>query len=256
MQHVLAKDDAQIAAGVFTWDGVHTTQEVLKEGMHPRIGGLLTAPCGLIAASMPAVGIYHFGDPEYAYLDGVELASVTQPREGADWAALCAAGIAAAFDPASEVESITETVLKIAHRHCKDAYYQINHMFRLPARRGSADDVAFAEWWMSCGGRGDGRNDTNWIGYNPMQYVLPLLRAYGSDAARFMALMTSVMPFSWYEASTGGRPVSATVGGAIIGALRGVEAFPAEWRAGPNPWRPPGWPSVRLLNAAWQPKQR
>ena len=95
------KDDAQIAAGVFTWDGVHTTQEVLKEGMHPRIGGMLNAPCGLIAAAMPAVGIYHFGDPEYAYLDGVELASVTQPREGADWAALCAAGIAAAFDPAS-----------------------------------------------------------------------------------------------------------------------------------------------------------
>jgi ADP-ribosylglycohydrolase len=233
------KDDAQIAAGVFTWDGVHTTQEVLKEGMHPRIGGLLNAPCGLIAAAMPAVGIYHFSDPEYAYLDGVELASVTQPREGADWAALCAAGIAAAFDPASDVESITETVLKIAHRHCKDAYYQINHMFRMPARRGPVDDAAFAEWWMNCGGRGDGRNDTNWIGYNPMQYVLPLLRAYGSDAVRFMALMTAVTPFSWYEASTGGRPVPATVGGAIIGALRGVEAFPAEWRAWAEPLAAP-----------------
>jgi len=233
------KDDAQIAAGVFSWDGVHTTQEVLKEGMHPRIAGLLNAPCGLIAAAMPAVGIYHFGDPEYAYLDGVELASVSQPREGADWAALCAAGIAAAFDPAATVESITEAVLKISHRHCKDTYYQINHMFRMPARRQQVDDIAFAEWWMTCGGRGDGRNDTTWIAHNPMMYVLPLLRAYGPDAVRFMALMTAATPFSWYDAMTGGHPVPAIIGGAIIGALLGPQAFPAEWRTWAEPLAAP-----------------
>jgi ADP-ribosylglycohydrolase len=223
------KDDEQIAAGVFTWDGVHTTQEVLKEGMHPRLGGLLNAQCGLIAAAMPAVGIYHFADPEYAYLDGVELASVSQPREGADWAALCAAAIAAAFDSKLAAEDITSKVLGIAHRHCKEAYYQINHLQRMPIRRGAVDDAAFTEWWITCGGRGDGRNDTNWIAYNPMMYVLPLLQRYHDDAVRFMALMTAPTPFSWYDASTGGHPVPAIVGGAIIGAMGGPKAFPQEW---------------------------
>jgi ADP-ribosylglycohydrolase len=225
------KDDAQIAAGVFSWDGVHTTQEVLKEGMNPRLGGLLNAPCGLIAAAMPAVGIYHFADPEYAYLDGVELASVSQPREGADWAALCAAGIAAAFDPAASEETIIETVLKISHRHCKDVFYQINHLLRMPMRRGQVDEAAFAELWMAGGGRGDGHNDTNWIAHNPMMYVLPLFRVYGGNAVRFMALMTAATPFSWYDAGTGGHPVPAIVGGAMIGAMHGPQAFPAEWLA-------------------------
>jgi len=229
------KSDRQIAAGVFSWDGVHTTQEVLKEGMHPRLGGLLNAPCGLIAAAMPAVGIYHFGDPEYAYLDGVELASVSQPREGADWAGLCAAGIATAFVPTATPDSVAETVLRIAHRHCKEIFYQINHMLRMPIRRGTVDDAAFAEWWMVCGGRGDGRNDTNWIAYNPMMYVLPLFERYSQDAVRFMALMTAPTPFSWYDAGTGGHPVPAIIGGAMIGAMHGPQAFPQEWLAWAEP---------------------
>jgi len=139
------------------------------------------------------------------------------------------------LDPAATPESIIETVLKIAHRHCKDVFYQLNHLLRMPARRQQVDEVAFAEWWMTCGGRGDGRNDTNWIGYNPMMYVLPLLRVYATNAVRFMALMTAATPFSWYDASTGGHPVPAIIGGAILGALAGSEAFPAEWQAWAEP---------------------
>jgi len=56
---------------------------------------------------------------------------------------------------------------------------------------------------------------------------------------RFMALMTAVTPFSWYEASAGGHPAAATVGGAIIGALRGAAAFPEEWCAWAEPLAEP-----------------
>ena len=84
----LFKDDPGIAQPFFAFDTLHSTQEILKEGMHPRLGGMLAAPTGLISAAMPAVGIFHFADPERAYLDGVELASVAQDRLGADWAAL------------------------------------------------------------------------------------------------------------------------------------------------------------------------
>ena len=111
------QDDAAIAGPVFAWDIIHSIQEVLKEGMHPRLSGLGAAPCGLIAAAMPAVGCFHFNDPEYAYLDGVELASVAQPRLGADWAALCAAAIAAAFNEAADPEVVVDTVLKLAQQH-------------------------------------------------------------------------------------------------------------------------------------------
>jgi hypothetical protein len=71
---------------------------------------------------MPAVGIYHLADPERAYLDGVELASVAQPRLGADWAALCAAAVAAAFTPGATPDSVVATVLKIAHQNNQDLF--------------------------------------------------------------------------------------------------------------------------------------
>ena len=46
----LFRDDPDVAAPSFAFDGLHTIQEVLKEGMHPRLGGVYNAPCGLIAA--------------------------------------------------------------------------------------------------------------------------------------------------------------------------------------------------------------
>ena len=229
------KHDEGIAAGVFTWDGVHTTQEVLKEGMQPRIAGMLNAPCGLIAAAMPAVGVYHYADPEYAYLDGVELASVTQPRDGADWAALCAAAVAAALDRDASADTVRDTVMGIAHCNSKDAYYQIHHLQMLSGRIARGDDEAFASWWLASGGRGAGRNDTNWIAYQPLMYALPLLGRYADNAVRYMALMTSATPYSWYDASTGGHPVPAIIGGAILGALFGRDAFPEDWLAWADP---------------------
>jgi hypothetical protein len=61
------KDDPGVATPAFAFDGLHTTQELLREGMHPRLSGLHNAPGGLIAACMPAAGIFHFADPERAY---------------------------------------------------------------------------------------------------------------------------------------------------------------------------------------------
>ena len=54
------------------------------------------------------------------------LAAVTQPRLGSDWAGLCAAAVAAAFTEDATPASITETVLRIAHRVNKDVFYQLN----------------------------------------------------------------------------------------------------------------------------------
>lgn len=231
-------DDPGLCTPAFSWDGIHTVQELLKEGIQPRIAGLGNAPNGMMAACMPAVGIYHFADPEYAYLDGVELASVAQPRLCADWAGLCGAAIAAAFDGNADAESIVNTVLRIAHQNNKDLFYELNTP-TIEAQNRLADQPAFATWWMNYGGRGDSSNRTGWINYNPIRFVLPLLKGYCQNAEQFMALVLAPDPATGMQGFGGSRAVSAIVGGAILGALSGPDIFPPEWRKWAEPQAKP-----------------
>ena len=201
---VLAHDEG-VAAPAFVLDALHTTQEMLQEGMQPRISGMGTAPHGLMAAAMPAVGIYHFGDPEYAYLDGVELASVAQPRLGADWAALSAAAIAASFDPANSAEDIVEKVLALAHENAKEVFYELNLAVRQGGRFKPDDGEADLSWWRENWGLYDGRRWPNMMGNNPLFYVLPVVKAFDGDAQKMFA--TLLWPEgSWLGGSTDGQP--------------------------------------------------
>jgi len=243
----LLKDDAAIAGPVFHWDGVHTTQEVLKEGMHPRISGLGVAPSGLIAAAMPAVGIYHYADPEYAYLDGVELASVAQPRLGADWAGLCAAGVAAAFDSMASPEDVIETTLKLAHQNNKEVFYQMNNLVRSLEWWNGMSEADFAHGWVTYEGRGQIRNPESWGATNPISFVLPLLWRYAARPEAFMALVLAPRATSWTQDWSNGRSISAIIGGAIIGALHGTAIFPAAWRAWAEPQIQPWLPLAGIV---------
>ncbi len=242
----LLRDDPQIAAPVFAWDGIHSTQELLKEGMHPRISGHASAPCGIIAAAMPAVGIFHLADPECAYLDGVELAAVAQPRLGADWAALCAAAIAACFEPGAGPASVVDTVLKLAHQNNKDLFYQLNRPVRAAQSAASKGQEQFADWWLTCGGRGESRKETDWIAFNPIGSVLCLLKGAASDPRKFFALLLCLRP---------AHAVSAVIGGAIIGALGGPGAFPAEWREWAEPIAEKWFPLAELVGGRLQREQ-
>jgi ADP-ribosylglycohydrolase len=216
----LFRDDRGVAFPAFLWDGLHTVQEILKEGMNPRLSGLATFPSGLLCACMPAVGIYHFGHPEYAYLDGVELASVAQPRLGADWAGLCAAAIAAAFEGSADAQAVVNTVLGIAFRNNRPLFYEIDWALR---RWASLSGDQFLKRWHERGGAPDLDKDTQWIVYNPIQFVLPLLLRYADDVQKMMALLV-VPPHFWYTTT-----VSAVVGGAILGAMKGRHGLPQEW---------------------------
>lgn len=227
-------DDAGVAFPAFWWDGLHTVQEILKEGMNPRISGLGTAPNGLICAAMPAVGIYHFAHPEYAYLDGVELASVVQCRVGADWAGLCAAAVAAAFQPDATGATVCDTVLKVAFNNCRSLFYELQTVVNWMAR---GDEDAQVAKWLQHGGvpasfpNGDWGNprETNWIAYNPPTSFLPLLRSFAGMPDRFMKLLLAA-PTTWFS-----QTVSAAIGGAIMGALHGTAAFPRDWTAWAKP---------------------
>ena len=215
-----------IAFPAFQWDGLHTVQEILKEGMNPRLSGLATCPSGLISAAMPAVGIYHYAHPEYAYLDGVELASVAQCRLGADWAGLCAAAVAAAFDPEADGASIVDTVLGIAFENNRELFYELDRARRTTSR---ASEREFLKTWHQRGGAPDVSNETTWIAYNPIRFVLPLLERYADDPEKLMALL--VVAPSFMNAT----PVSGAIAGAVAGAMHGTDAFPKAWRQWAEP---------------------
>ncbi|MDO8587220.1 MAG: ADP-ribosylglycohydrolase family protein [Armatimonadota bacterium] len=235
----LLKDDPGIAKPAICWDGMHTVQELLKEGMNPRISGLGNAPTGFMTPAMLGVGIYHYADPEYAYLDGVELASVAQPRKGADWAALAAGAIACALGPSADEENVVETVLKLAHANNKELFYTMNNR-RGEASRLSGQEEAFLNWWCFVGGRTDTTNEQQWFAYNPVGYVLPLLKAFGSRPEKLMALLLAP---SNYAATT--API---VAGAIAGAIHGADVFPEEWLKWAEPIAEPWFGIIDVVN--------
>ncbi|MCM8822711.1 MAG: ADP-ribosylglycohydrolase family protein [Candidatus Omnitrophica bacterium] len=213
----IIKNDEALAAGVFNWDDIHTVQEILKEGTNPRISAIGIVPTANICVSMPGVGIYHAADPEYAYLDGVELASVVQCRKGADWAGLCAATIASCLDPDKSIQETIDIVLKIAHRNARDVFYQMNKKVRWGIQMAcSADRKAFLDWWYFNGGHNPER-----LIFNPLEFILPLLPAYGNKPEQMFALIN--VPYN------AGCHIISPIAGAIIGALNGYKVFPERW---------------------------
>ncbi len=230
----LFQTDPGVAAPAFSFDLLHTVQELLKEGMHPRITGYGAAPCGLIAAAMPSVGIYHAGDPDYAYLDGVELASVATNRTGADWAALCAAAVASAFRPGATGESVQREVLQIAHR--ETALGPALETLCAAATNRAEHRDTLIDWWLNEAQHVEPADSANWVAYHPVSKVLPLLPWLADEPALLFALIVgSDSPGPNDQWFTTGHPASAVTAGAILGALHGPAIFPADWLAAAEP---------------------
>ena len=222
---LLARDEG-VAAPAFKWDGLHTVQEILLEGMNPRLAGMGTFPSGLICGAMPAVGIYHFAHPDYAYLDGVELASTAQGRTGADWAGLCAAAVAAAFEDRATGPDIVDTVLRIAFSENRELYHELNWVRKHVT---SMSQEGFLKTWHLTGGAPQPSKNTDWIAYNPLMVVLPPLLRCADDPLRMMSLAVAAPPFGF------STTVSVAILGAIVGAMHGSRVFPAGLRRWAEP---------------------
>jgi len=215
----IIKNNEDLSSPVFDWDDIHSIQEILREGTNPRISGLGIVPRPNICVAMPAVGIYHAADPEYAYLDGVEIASVAQCRKGADWAGLCAATIAACLDPQADIEQIIDKVLKIAHRNARDVFYHMNGRIRSGIGRASGDEKEFLRWWYYCGGCS---SESERVMFNPLEFILPLLPKYSDKPEKLFALLN--FPYN------AGSHIISPLAGAIVGALNGYKIFPDTWQ--------------------------
>ena len=219
----LKKDPAICENEAFWLIDIYSTIELLREGISPRLSGIGAAPTGNISAAMAPVGIYHAGDPEGAYLDAVEIASVTQRSPAVEWAALAAAAIAEALKPEATAKSVVDCVLKLAHQYNKDVFYDINYMIsqtrfhiqgdkRNPGQLSSGDFVGYYEHAIQT-------EKHPWIGHNPIGWALALLSVFADDTQRLMVV--SLM---------GKFPsIRSSVAGALIGALNGKQSFSGQW---------------------------
>lgn len=219
----LARDEAINESGAFWLMDVHSTVELLREGMNPRLTGYCAMPCGNACMAAIPVGIYHAGDPDMAYIDGVEISSVTQRPPGSDWAALTASAVAAALLPEATAESVIDQTLRVALRRARDRYYELNHLVQKARSFTKSDTPAArcrAEFLVNLAEANTSQKHV-WVGDNPIGWALALLAVLGDEPE--IALKASVILDAYPS-------IRAPVLGAIAGALKGHSAFPEGWR--------------------------
>ncbi|MBM3501438.1 MAG: ADP-ribosylglycohydrolase family protein, partial [Armatimonadetes bacterium] len=192
---------------------LYTAVELCEEGMNPRLTGLGSTPWGCVAVPCLAAGVYHACDPDSAYVDAVELASVWQRRPATDWAALCAAALAAALTPGATPQTVTDEVLQIAADRAPDAHRDLLALWEKTAGQPLHEVLTMV---------GVSAVISEWHGFDPAGVALVLLRDLGDAPRRLLAA----------AARMGTAAVYAPVVFAIAGALWGEEVFASEWRQG------------------------
>jgi ADP-ribosylglycohydrolase len=188
---------------------LYSAIERLRMGMDPRINGIGACPAGNICAAMAAVGVFHAKDPEYAYIDGIELASVVQRKPATQWAALAAAAVAEAMNEDCNAEKIVKTITEMAFKYCKDVYYEIIKAIR---ETQGWDDASFYRYFAHTNSLRDYR------GQNPIATAMLLLHRYGNEPKKMLRL----------ACMKSAPEIYASVLGAIAGALYGKEKLTAE----------------------------
>lgn len=222
---VLKSSDTVIASRAFWLLDVYCAIELLREGMSARLTGQHTTPVGSVAAVGAVVGLYQAGDPDAAYVDAMEIASVIQRRPATDWAALLASAVSAAVCPGATVQSIVAGVLEVGQRRAPEVAAALQG--RLEAARQQSDDDFIGHYLQSL-------SACEWYGSDPIGNALVLLERLPEHPAQMLAVAAQA-PYG---------PVHGLAAGALAGALHGQEAWPEAWR---EPARPLVAPLEALL---------
>ena len=187
--------------------------------------------CGAAMYSAP-IGIANAADPAGAYAEAIEVAGAHQSSYGREAAGVFAAVVAAAFAPAATISGLVDTALALAHDGTRAAIEAVCERAAKLATAGVACDDA-AEPLRAA--------------MEPFDTVGAQYRDPGLGARRPSRLHSiEELPLAlgmlvlgdgdYRRAVLGGVNYGrdsdsiATMSGAIIGALHGVDAVPAEWR--------------------------
>ncbi|MEP7291499.1 MAG: ADP-ribosylglycohydrolase family protein [Chloroflexota bacterium] len=196
--------------------------------VNPREAGIGNmVNCGAAMYAAP-VGLMNAGDPDLAYARAVNIFSAHQYSYGLEAAALMAACVAEAARPASTVESVVETALRLA----KDGTRSALEAVIAAARTAPKDEAAMQTHLRTAMEPFDtvkgGVQEFERAGAYPSQMhaieEVPLALAY---------LLIGQGDFSWtvLGAINYGRDADsiAEMSGAILGAMHGKSGLPERW---------------------------
>ncbi len=93
---------------------LRNTYELLKMGYSARLTGSLNIVTGSGLMAIHPVGIFNAGDPERAYVDGTNLASLVQRDLDMFIPGIIAAGIAEAMRPSATCDSVIDAAIRVA----------------------------------------------------------------------------------------------------------------------------------------------
>jgi len=93
---------------------LRNTYELLKMGYSPRVTGVFNIVTGSGLMAINPVGIFNAGDPERAYVDGVNIASIVQRDLDIFIPGVIAAAIAEAFRPGATCDSVIDAAIRVA----------------------------------------------------------------------------------------------------------------------------------------------
>ncbi|MEU4716810.1 ADP-ribosylglycohydrolase family protein [Micromonospora purpureochromogenes] len=182
--------------------------------------------CGA-AMYMAPVGIVNAGDPAGAYAEAVEIAGAHQHSYGREAAAVFAAAVAAAATPGAGVEDVVAAALDVARDGTRAAIDAVVKEARgyddwraaiAPLRAAVAPYDTVGEEYRSPGL--GARRPSRLHAIEELPVAIGMLVVAGGD---FRAAVLGAVNYGRDADST------ATMAGAIAGALGGAAAVPVEW---------------------------
>lgn len=94
------------------WTNERIVLQKLQAGMNPWDSGRGSIPAGCATMAIAPIGIVNIGNPEQAYQDAFNIASLNQDEVNRDAAATVAAATAYALSPEATVEGVIETMFR------------------------------------------------------------------------------------------------------------------------------------------------
>jgi ADP-ribosylglycohydrolase len=183
--------------------------------------------CGA-AMYMGPVGVANAGDPDGAYVEAIDIAGAHQSSYGREAAGVFAAAVAAALGPDATVDSVVAAALRLAKDGTRSAVEAIcEAAAKLPTD--TVDVTGLRPVMAPFDTLGENYREPGLGARRPSRVhaieELPL--ALGCVVATGGDYRRAVLAAANYGRDSDSI---ATMAGAIIGALHGIEVIPQEWR--------------------------